>query len=129
MKKFFNEFKEFAMQGNVLDMAIGIIIGAAFKAIIDSVVNNMLMPFIGLLTGGTDFSEWAWTIGSAKIEYGIFISNVINFIIVALFLFMFVKGVNLLKRSKKEEEKEEEAVPEKSEEVKLLEEIRDCLKK
>ena len=128
MKKFLNEFKEFAMQGNVLDMAVGIIIGAAFKAIIDSVVNNMLMPFIGLLTGGTDFSEWAWTIGSAKIEYGIFISNVINFIIVALFLFMFVKAVNLLKREKKEEEKEE-AEPEKSEEVKLLEEIRDCLKK
>ena len=126
MKKFFNEFKEFALKGNVMDMAIGIIIGAAFKAIVDSVVNNMLMPFIGLLTGGTDFKNWAWTIGSAKIEYGIFISNVINFIIIALFLFMFVKIMNMLK---KKQEEEEEAPPEKSDEVKLLEEIRDCLKK
>ena len=126
MKKFFNEFKEFALKGNVMDMAIGIIIGAAFKAIVDSVVNNMLMPFIGLLTGGTDFKNWAWTIGSAKIEYGIFISNVINFIIIALFLFLFVKIMNMLK---KKQEEEEEAPPEKSDEVKLLEEIRDCLKK
>ena len=127
MKKFFKEFKEFAMQGNVMDMAIGIIIGAAFKAIVDSVVNNMLMPFIGLLTGGTNFNDWAWTIGSAKIEYGIFISNVINFIIVALFLFSFVKIMNKLKR--KQEAVEEAAPPEKSDEVKLLEEIRDCLKR
>lgn len=128
MKKFLNEFKEFAVQGNVVDMAIGIIIGGAFKAIVDAVVNNILMPFIGLMTGGTDFSGWVLKFRGARIEYGLFISAVVNFVIVALFLFLFVKLMNKLKR-KKAEEKEEEAPAEKSDEVKLLEEIRDSLKK
>ncbi|MDZ7344328.1 MAG: large-conductance mechanosensitive channel protein MscL [candidate division KSB1 bacterium] len=99
------EFKEFAMRGNVLDMAVGIIIGAAFGRIVTSLVNDILMPPIGVVTGGIDFSDMALTIKSAPnpaeavtIKYGVFINAVINFLIVAFAIFMLIRGVNRLKR-------------------------------
>ena len=125
MKKFLNEFKEFAVKGNVLDMAVGVIIGAAFKAIVDSGVNDILMPFVGIITGGRDFSSLKITVGEANIMYGSLIQNIINFLIVAMFLFLFVKSVNKFKKKEKEEEEKE---PEKPEDVKLLEEILSAIK-
>ncbi len=130
MKKFFSEFKEFAIKGNALDLAIGVIIGAAFKAIVDSIVNDIIMPFIGILLGGKDFSGMAFKIGEAEIKYGSLIQTAVNFLIVAFCLFLLVKFVNKLKDgfAKKEEEVvEEPAEPVKSEEVILLEQIRDAL--
>jgi len=93
MKKFLSEFKEFAMQGNVLDMAVGVIIGAAFKAIIDSLVGDIISPLIGLIFK-SNFDELAVSIGNVTLTYGAFITAVINFIIVAFVLFMIVKSVN-----------------------------------
>ena len=132
MKKFFSEFKEFAVKGNALDLAIGVIIGAAFKAIVDSIVNDIIMPFVGILLGGKDFTALMLKIGDAEIKYGSLIQTAVNFLIVAFCLFLLVKFVNKVKsgfaaKQAVEEEKEEEPV--KSDEVKLLEEIRDALKK
>jgi large conductance mechanosensitive channel len=130
MKKFFSEFKEFAIKGNALDLAIGVIIGAAFKAIVDSIVNDIIMPFMGILLGGKDFSGMAFKIGEAEIKYGSLIQTAVNFLIVAFCLFLLVKFVNKLKDgfAKKEEDvAEEPAEPVKSEEVILLEQIRDAL--
>lgn len=93
MKKFLKEFKEFAMRGNVLDMAVGVVIGAAFKAIIDSVVNDLISPFIGLIFK-SDFSDLVLTVNDVSIGYGAFITAVINFIIVAFVLFVIVKAAN-----------------------------------
>lgn len=134
------EFKEFAMRGNVVDMAVGIIIGAAFGKIVASFVNDVLMPPIGQLMGGMDFSNLYITLGStsydslesakaagaAVILYGNFIQTVVDFIIIAFAIFMVVKVMNSMK--KKAEEKPAEA-PEPSAEVQLLTEIRDSLKK
>ena len=119
MKKLIAEFKEFAVHGNALELAIGVIIGAAFKSIVDSVVNDILMPIIGILLGGKDFSGLAVTVGDAKIVYGSFIQQVINFLIVAIFLFAVVKAANAFNRKKDEPEEE----PAKPDDVKLLEEI------
>ena len=98
MKKFLQEFKEFAMRGNVIDMAVGVVIGAAFKAIVDSFVNDLLSPIIGLLTG-QNFSDLSIKLFNDKVTicYGSFITAVINFILVAFFLFLFVKGINTLR--------------------------------
>ena len=127
------EFKQFAMRGNVMDMAIGIIIGAAFGKIVSSLVGDVIMPPIGLLLGGVDFSSLAWTIkeGSEGVEpvllkYGIFINTIIDFIIIAFAIFIVVKGINSMK--KKEEEKPA-APPAPSKEEVLLAEIRDELRK
>jgi len=124
------EFKEFALKGNVMDMAIGIIIGAAFGKIVSSFVADVIMPPIGLLIGGIDFSDLSITLKAATetseavaLNYGIFINSVVDFAIVAFAIFMVVKQVNRLK--KKEETKS--AAP--NEEVLLLMEIRDVLKK
>lgn len=117
------EFKEFISRGNVLDMAIGVIIGGAFGKIVTSVVNDLLMPIIGIALGGLDFSNLYFKIGKAKILYGAFIQNVIDFLIVAVCIFILMKVVNKITHKKKKEEKHV-----KSEEVKLLEEIRDLLK-
>ena len=133
------EFKEFAVKGNVVDLAIGIILGVAFTAIVNSLVNDIIMPPIGVLLSGTDFTdlyinlsggeyaslEAAREAGAATINYGIFINAVITFVIVAWVLFFLVKGMNRLKRQ--EEEKPAEPAPPPREEV-LLEEIRDLLK-
>ena len=124
------EFKEFAMRGNVVDMAVGIVIGGAFGKIVSSFVNDVLMPPIGMALGGVDFSELAIMLGegeeAASINYGLFINNVLDFIIIAFAIFMVVKGMNSMK--KKEEEKPA-APPEPSKEEKLLTEIRDLLAK
>ncbi|MBR3134046.1 MAG: large-conductance mechanosensitive channel protein MscL [Clostridia bacterium] len=126
-----SEFKEFIMQGNVVDLAVGVIIGGAFGKIVSSLVDDILMPIIGILIGGLDFSNLSIDVLDAKVMYGAFIQNIIDFLIVAFCIFIFVKVINSatekLKKEKEEEEAEEEA--KKSEEVALLEEIRDLLKK
>lgn len=119
----FAEFKKFISKGNVVDLAVGVIIGSAFGKIVTSVVNDILMPLIGIVIGGLDFSNLAIKVGEANIKYGIFIQNVIDFLIVAFCIFCFVKLVNRF--TKKEEEKVEKK---KEEQIILLEEIRDLLK-
>ena len=108
MKKLLKEFKEFALKGNVLDMAIGVVIGAAFKAIVDSLVADVISPLIGLLFKN-DFADLAATIGGVDIKYGAFITAIINFVIVAAVLFAVVKTINAAK--KLTEKKEEPAAP------------------
>lgn len=123
-KGFINEFKTFIAKGNAMDLAVGVIIGSAFGKIVTSIVNDILMPIIGALIGGIDFSSLSITIGNANIKYGNFINNVIDFIIIAFFIFLFVKLINKF-TAKNEAEKE----PVKTEETKLLEEILTELKK
>ena len=132
------EFKEFAMRGNVVDMAVGIVIGAAFTSIVKSLVDDIMMPVVGLITGGIDFSnvfimlkggefetlKAAKDAGAVPLNLGLFINAVIAFVIVAFALCLLIKGMNKLKR--KQEEKPEEAPP-PPREVQLLEEIRDAL--
>lgn len=131
MKKMLNEFKEFIARGNVIDLAVGVVMGSAFSAIVTSLVNDIIMPLVGILIGGVDFAGLSANIGDAKVMYGSFIQAVINFLIIAFCIFMFVKAINKLnekaKKLKKQEEKEE--VTPKTDEVILLEEIRDLLKK
>ena len=107
MKKFMEEFKAFAMRGNVIDMAVGVIIGGAFTAIVNSLVNDMLMPLLSLLTGGFDFSGLCIALGegenAATINYGSFISAIINFLLIALVIFLIIKAINKVSRKKKEE--------------------------
>ena len=93
---FFKEFKEFAMKGNVMDMAVGVIIGGAFGKIVTSLVDDVLMPAIGTLTGGVDFSNLAVTFGDANLKYGSFIQNIIDFLIIAFCIFLMMKAVNKL---------------------------------
>lgn len=117
------DFKKFISRGNVVDMAVGVIIGAAFGKIVSSLVNDMLMPFVGIFLGGVDFSTLSITIGEAQIKYGAFIQTIIDFVIIAFTIFVVVKLFERLKR------KEEQApTPTKSDEVVLLEQIRDLLK-
>ncbi len=104
MKKFFKEFRDFAMRGNVLDMAVGVVIGAAFKAIIDSVVNDLISPLIGLVFK-SDFSALVFQIGDVTIGYGAFLTAVINFVIVAFVLFLIVKTANKAASIRKKPEK------------------------
>lgn len=130
MKKFLSEFKEFAIKGNMIDLAIGMIIGASFNSIVKSLVDDILMPFIGVLIGGHDFTSLAIKVGNAQIKYGMLIQNAVNFLITALCLFMIVKTINKLKDigAKKVEEEEKEEEPEaKPDDVLLLEEIKDIL--
>ncbi len=137
---FFKEFKEFAMKGNVMDMAIGVVIGGAFGKIVTSLVSDIIMPLIGAVTGGLNFTEWKWVIREAVMEgetvvkpeltltWGNFLQVIFDFIIIAFCIFLVVKGMNKLK--KKEEPAPEPAAPaEPSEDIKLLTEIRDLLKK
>ncbi|MGN0992608.1 MAG: large-conductance mechanosensitive channel protein MscL [Bacilli bacterium] len=124
MKKGASDFKEFISRGNVVDMAVGVIIGGAFGKIVSSLVNDVLMPFVGILLGGIDFSKLSLTIGNAKILYGSFIQTVIDFLIIAFSIFIMVK---LFEKFRKKEDVS--SVDEKSSEVLILEEIRDLLKK
>ena len=133
------EFKEFAVKGNVMDMAIGVVIGGAFGKIVTSLVSDIIMPLIGAVTGGLNFTEWKWVIRQAVMDgetvvkpelvltWGNFIQVIFDFIIIAFCIFMVVKGMNKLK--KKEEPAPEPAPAEPSEDIKLLTEIRDLLKK
>ena len=119
------EFKEFIMRGNVLDLAIGVVMGAAFTAIVNSLVDSIIMPIVTSLTGNASVEDLSVQIGSATMNYGAFIQAVIDFLIIALILFLVVKGLNnLSKRMRREEEPEEVAVPATEE---YLREIRDLL--
>ena len=134
MKKFIEEFKAFAVKGNVIDMAVGVIIGGAFGKIVTSLVNDLIMPLIGIIIGGIKFDALLIKVGESEIKYGAFVQNVIDFLIIALCVFMFVKLMAKLSQLKKKEEAVEEAVeevkePEKAADVVLLEEIRDLLAK
>ena len=120
------EFKEFIARGNVIDLAVGVIIGGAFGKIVTSIVNDVLMPLIGVVIGGIDFTGLSLKLGEAEIKYGNFLQNVIDFLIIAFCIFILVKIVNKITR-KKEETVEETPEP-KPEDVVLLEEIRDLLK-
>ena len=122
MKSFIKEFKEFAIQGNVMDLAVGVIIGGAFGKIIASLVNDIIMPLIGSLLG-KNFSELTATINGATLKYGIFIQTVVDFLIIAFVIFLLVKAMNKIKKPVVEE------TPAEAEELKLLREIRDSLKK
>ncbi len=137
MKKFLQEFKTFAMRGNVMDMAVGVIIGGAFGKIITSLVNDILMPPIGWLIGGMDFTELSLRFPAREDmeqvtwNYGNFIQVLIDFIIVAFCIFLMIKGINRLSQlgKKKEEETAAAVEPEPTKEEQLLTEIRDILKK
>ena len=143
MKKFFEEFKAFAMRGNVVDMAVGVVIGGAFGKITTSIVNDIIMPVISLLTGGVDFTEWKWVLKEAVLDaegvvtsaevavnYGNLISIILDFIIIAFAVFCLVRGLNALHRKKEEPapEPEEEPAPPAPTTEELLAEIRDLLK-
>ena len=130
-KGLINELKEFIAKGNVLDLAVGVIIGTAFSKIVTSLTDNILMPIVGVIIGNLDFTTLAIRVNLfdrvVAIRYGLFIQNVVDFLITALCIFFMIKVVNKILKKKKEEPKE--AAPAKSDEVKLLEEIRDLLKK
>ena len=132
MKKFLEEFKAFAMRGNVLDMAVGVVIGGAFGKITTSLVNDIIMPLISMLTGGIDFSSWKWVLKAAEgdaaevaVNFGSFVAVVLDFIIIAFAVFCMVKAINKFHKKKEEAPS---APPEPSAEEKLLTEIRDLLK-
>ncbi|MGE5701559.1 MAG: large conductance mechanosensitive channel protein MscL [Clostridia bacterium] len=120
-----SEFKKFAMRGNVIDLAVGVIIGAAFGKIVTSVVQDMMMPILGLIIGGINVSELALTFGDAVIKYGAFLQTIIDFLITAFSIFIFIKALEKLKRKKEEAPA---APPAPSKEEQLLTEIRDLLK-
>lgn len=119
------EFVEFIKRGNVLDLAVAVIIGGAFGAIVGSLVNDIIMPLIGLLLGGVDFTSLAIQVGDASVAYGNFIQAIINFLVIAWVIFMIIRTANNMQ---KEEEAAPDAPPEPSAEEKLLAEIRDLLK-
>lgn len=124
------EFKEFIARGNVMDLAVGVIIGGAFGKIVTSLVGDIIMPVIGVIIGGIDFTGLTVKIGNAEIKYGSFIQNVLDFLIIAFCIFMLVRTVNkFMSRIHKEPEEKLEEKQKKSDEVLLLEEIRDLLKK
>ena len=139
---FMSEFKAFAVRGNVVDMAVGIIIGAAFGRIVTSLVNDIIMPPIGLLMGNMDFSNLfialdgeryaslaeAEAAGAPIVKYGLFVNNVLDFLIVAFAIFMVIRGMNKLRRKQEEKPAEEPAPAPPSAEVQLLTEIRDALR-
>ena len=140
MGKFIQEFKEFAMKGNVMDMAVGVVIGGAFGKIVSSLVSDIIMPLIGAITGGLNFTDWKWTIIAEKVNeagevvkpaltlnWGNFLQVVFDFLIIALSIFLVIKGINQLKR-KEEPKPEEPAAPAGPTQEELLAEIRDLLK-
>ncbi len=123
----FKEFKEFAVKGNVIDLAVGVVIGGAFGKIVTSLVNDIIMPIVSTLTGGINFKDLKLPIkGDVTFNYGSFIQSVVDFLIIAFSIFLFIKLINKLKREKKAEAVKEEV--RQSEEVLLLQDIRDLLK-
>lgn len=126
---FMTEFKQFIARGNVMDMAVGVIVGGAFKAIADSLTQDILMPFIGIFVGEDTFADLMLEIGGAEIKYGSFLQSVLNFIIMAFVVFCLIKALNRFHRKKEEPPAAPPAPPEPSNEEKLLTEIRDLLKK
>ncbi len=128
MKKFLNEFKDFAMRGNVMDLAVGVIIGGAFSAITTSLINDIIMPILGIFTSSISFADLAFSVNGAVITYGNFIQAVVNFLIMALVVFCMIKAMNRLHRTKEAPSAQPPAPPEPTPEEKLLTEIRDLLK-
>lgn len=133
MRKFFQEFKDFAMKGNVIDMAVGVIIGAAFGKIVSSLVDDIIMPGIGVLTGGADFKDLRFMIQAASdgkeavyIQWGSFVQTIVDFLIIAFCIFVAIRFVNRLHKQKKEEV-QEEAAPAGPTQEELLTEIRDLI--
>lgn len=129
MKDFFKEFKEFISKGNVLDLAVAVVIGNAFNAIVTSLVNDVIMPLVGIIIGGIDFSNIKVTVGSAELMIGNFIQMIVNFLIVAFTIFVVVKSFNKLQQKAKKKNEKKEETPKKTDDIILLEEIRDLLKK
>lgn len=134
-KKIIYEFKNFIAKGNVMDLAVGVIIGGAFGKIVSSLVNDMIMPILGLILGGIDFSNLKFVIKEATektpeaaIKYGLFIQNIVDFLIIAFVIFIMIKGINFLRKGKDNEIVEEPTEPAPSKEEILLTEIRDILK-
>lgn len=129
---FWGEFKEFISKGNVVDMAVGVVVGGAFKSIVDSLVADIIMPAISILTGKVNITELAFKVNdNLSITYGVFLQNILNFLIIAFTIFCVIKGMNTVREKfekKKEEETATETVPEITAEEKLLTEIRDLLK-
>jgi len=124
-----DEFKQFIMRGNVIDLAVGVIVGGAFSKIVSSLVDNVLMPFIGIIIGGIDFSSISINIKDATINYGLFLQNIIDFLIISACIFVMIKIINRFTRKEENKNKESEKKEVvKSAEVILLEEIRDILK-
>lgn len=128
MKNFIQEFKAFAMRGNVVDLAVAVVIGAAFGKIVSSLVENIVMPLIGVLLGGVDFSGLSLKIGDSLLAYGLFLQSVFDFVVIALAVFVAIKALAKLQQ-KKEAETKAEVPKETSEEILLLREIRDQLRK
>ncbi|AFJ63852.1 MULTISPECIES: large conductance mechanosensitive channel protein MscL [Bacillus] len=122
-----SEFKSFAMRGNIMDLAIGVVIGGAFGKIVTSLVEDIIMPLVGLLLGGLDFSGLAVTFGEAHIKYGSFIQTIVNFFIISFSIFIVIRTIGKLRRKKEAEEEAEEA-EETDQQTELLTEIRDLLK-
>jgi len=127
-KGFIAEFKEFIARGNVMDMAVGVIIGGAFSAITTSLINDIIMPILGIFTNSISFADLAVEVGGAVITYGNFVQAILNFLVMALVVFCLVKAMNAFHKKKEEAPAEEPAPPEPSAEEKLLTEIRDLLK-
>ncbi len=126
MKQFIEDFKKFAIRGNVVDLAVAVVIGGAFGKIVTSLVENIITPLIGVLLGGIDFTNLAVSVGSANVQYGRFVQNVFDFAIIAFVIFVVIR---LLARLQKKDEEKPKADPIPSEEVLLLREIRDSVKR
>ncbi|MDD7512580.1 MAG: large-conductance mechanosensitive channel protein MscL [Clostridiales bacterium] len=126
MKGFIKEFKEFISRGSVIDLAVAVVIGGAFTKIVNSLVDDIIMPIIGVIIGGINFEHLMITVGTAEIKYGMFIQTIVNFILISFVIFSIIKSINQFKK-KEEEKPEEPAAP--SEDIVLLTEIRDLLRK
>jgi len=124
-----NEFKKFAIRGNVIDLAVGVIIGGAFGKIVSSLVNDIIMPLVGLILGGIDFSKLSWKVGEAEVKYGAFIQTVVDFFLIAFSIFIFIKLLNNLHERMKKQEETKQTAPTITKEQQLLTEIRDLLKR
>ena len=127
-KGFMAEFRKFIARGNVMDLAVGVIIGGAFKTIVDSLTNDILMPFVGIFIGKATFASLSFQIGGATIAFGSFVQAVVNFLIMAFVIFCLVKGINRFHRKKEEAAETAPAAPVLSTQEQLLTEIRDLLK-
>lgn len=127
MKGFLNEFKDFAMKGNVLDLAAGVVMGSAFGTIVTSLVEKIIMPLVGIIVGGVNIADLSLKVGNATLGYGAFLQAIINFLIIAFSIFLFVKAINTA--TSKFKKAEEEAAPAVDPQLELLTEIRDLLAK
>ena len=127
MKGFLNEFKDFAMKGNVLDLAVGVVMGSAFGTIVTSLVEKIIMPLVGIIVGGVNIADLSLKVGNATLGYGAFLQAIINFLIIAFSIFLFVKAIKTA--TSKFKKAEEEAAPAVDPQLELLTEIRDLLAK